>query len=227
VAHKRGTATPTPPLPTSFPRECGTQYVRVCSDEYPEACQGGVSAGDASCAPGHSGPLCSVCIQNPAHYGGRNQACDLCSEAGDIGMTLGLLMGSLGFLLFVAIIAYVKCRSTALELVRQAVAGEDVQAHVQDKSAQVSRSLFGSLLGRTSSPSSLGDDEHKGTSCRRSCAHLCSKIKQSSNSFFVKFRILVSLGQVRWSLLVRCMCACADLPWRTGRYLQNLGKRMK
>lgn len=64
--------------------------VRKCNPKYPEACRGGDVAGDMSCAPGHRGPLCELCVQEPLHYGGRGSACQLCSEAGDVGVTVGL-----------------------------------------------------------------------------------------------------------------------------------------
>ena len=48
-----------------------------------EACLGGGLAGDASCADGHTGPLCDLCKKDPLHFGGRGEPCQSCSEAGD------------------------------------------------------------------------------------------------------------------------------------------------
>jgi hypothetical protein len=142
------------------------QYVRVCSDAYPEACVGGVGNGDDLCADGHRGPLCEVCVKSPAHYGGRGKPCDPCSEAGDVRITLGLVLGSLFVALLVATIASIRCRSLVTGFLTEKFAGEDIQsqgaAHFEEarKPSWVSR---------------------------------CSQIGESIS---VKLKILISLWQV-------------------------------
>ncbi|KOO29948.1 cytadherence high molecular weight protein 2 [Chrysochromulina tobinii] len=78
------------------------QYVRMCDLE--EACLGGEIAGDTSCANGHTGPVCDLCVQDPLHFGGRGAPCQLCSDVGDPMFTItfyavgGVVVGQLGLI---------------------------------------------------------------------------------------------------------------------------------
>ncbi|KOO31212.1 protein serine threonine, partial [Chrysochromulina tobinii] len=70
-----------PVMPGHWRQNLRALYVRMC--DLKEACLGGGLAGDASCADGHTGPLCDLCVKDPLHFGGRGEPCQSCSDAGD------------------------------------------------------------------------------------------------------------------------------------------------
>ncbi|KOO20783.1 protein serine threonine [Chrysochromulina tobinii] len=78
------------------------QYVRMCDLE--KACLGGEIAGDTSCAEGHTGPVCDLCVQDPLHFGGRGTPCQLCSGVGNPVFTItfyavgGVVVGQQGLI---------------------------------------------------------------------------------------------------------------------------------
>ena len=91
------------------------QYVRMC-DGFAEACLGGEIAGDSSCADGHKGPLCDLCVQDPLHFGGRGTPCQLCSDAGDpvATITAYAIGGAVILIAIVAAMAVCKRRATTI-----------------------------------------------------------------------------------------------------------------
>jgi hypothetical protein len=90
------------------------QYVRMC--DLKEACLGGEIAGDTSCADGHTGPMCDLCVQDPPYFGGRGKPCQLCSDAGDPETTIiaYAIGGAVILIAIVAAMAVCKRRATTI-----------------------------------------------------------------------------------------------------------------
>lgn len=79
----------------------GSQATDVYVCKVKEACLGGSSAGDASCAEGYGGPRCELCVEG--FYPNANGECLVC-PASDNSDSIGSLLTSPGPLLVLAIL---------------------------------------------------------------------------------------------------------------------------
>jgi hypothetical protein len=150
-----------------------SRIVRHCDKT--SACMGGDTAGDASCAPGHHGPLCDVC-QPPTYFGGRDSACKLCSEAHDLGAALAIVAGVLAVLLAAAVSVYLKL-------------GKWITALLKDGSTDALRTRN----DRSMTPKAM----KKAQGSSPFCARLIARLQRVMASIGIKARILISLFQVR------------------------------
>ena len=71
----------------------------------------------------------TACVRDPLHYGGRGKECKLCSEAGDIGATLGLAIGGFAFAVIVAVLVVRFCKKHAVRLL---IKGKEMMASIRD-----------------------------------------------------------------------------------------------
>jgi hypothetical protein len=118
------------------------QYVRTC-DGFPEACLGGEIAGDTSCANGHTGPVCDLCVQDPLHFGGRGTPCLLCSDAGDpvVTVTVYAIGGAVILIAIVVAMAVCKRRATTIAKgVLGSVTGKPAEVGDEDEVKQATAS---------------------------------------------------------------------------------------
>ena len=65
------------------------------------ACLGGTEHGDASCAEGHSGPFCGVCVDG---YFRSRTGCDLCPQVGQVNSITYLVLALLAVAAFIGTI---------------------------------------------------------------------------------------------------------------------------
>jgi len=100
-----------PLLSGNWRQSASSRIVRACDDQ--SVCVGGDEPGDASCATGHSGPLCDLCKREPLYYGGRGNECKPCSEAGDPTMTIAVAISGTvsAFVMIVALGMFFKRRA--------------------------------------------------------------------------------------------------------------------
>eukprot|EP00900_Chrysochromulina_parva_P018460 jgi/Chrpa1/26615/Chrysochromulina_OHIO_Genome00026808-RA len=144
------------------------QYVRICDLE--KACLGGEIAGDTSCADGHTGPVCDLCVQDPLHFGGRGTPCQLCSGVGNPVFTITFYaVGGVVVLLATALVmAICKRRATRVAKLPQGQAASRIEESTKNLAALV------------------GISEAKSSRLAKALV----------GSFGVKIRILISLVQV-------------------------------
>jgi len=108
------------PIQPEFWRQSPTsEIVRSCDSQ--GFCLGGDVPGDASCAKGHRGPLCDVCVQTPLYYGGRGKSCRLCSGAGNVPFTISMALGGCSLALVAGLALTIWCKQHAAKLVTNAL----------------------------------------------------------------------------------------------------------
>jgi len=161
------------------------QYVRMCDLEI--ACLGGEIAGDTSCADGHTGPVCDLCVQDPLHFGGRGTPCQLCSGVGNPVFTITFYaVGGVVVLLAAALVmAICKRRAARVAKLPQGQAASRIK--LTEEATQSLAAIVG-VSGATSSRSPAATD---GVLVAR-----LAKLQALVGSFGVKIRILISLFQV-------------------------------
>jgi hypothetical protein len=167
--HLNATLELLPVAPGFWRQHRGSRFVRRCQIE--DVCLGGTLAGDASCRPGHRGPLCAACVTEPQHYGGRGRVCRPCSGAGDERLTLALLAIGIALLLALFVALYSKCKREANTFVRDVYSSK------------------GSFRGGTSLKTIL---KKRAENVKAKHSHMAAVLA----SFGVKGRILISLFQV-------------------------------
>ena len=152
-----------------------------------------MGAGDASCAEGHTGPLCDVCIKEPLYYGGRGSACKLCSEQGDPAVTIALaaaLFAALLVALAVGVLCFQKRTMGLLTQVAVKLESDDAFDGATDVAREAkSRQRTTTRSGPAANES--GDDKKPSR---------LSRMGAFAARLGVKGRILISLAQVHLSL---------------------------
>ncbi|KOO31505.1 mastigoneme-like protein [Chrysochromulina tobinii] len=164
-------------------------YVRMCDLE--EACLGGGLAGDVSCADGHSGPLCDLCVQDPLHFGGRGEPCQSCSDAGNPmeTITFYIIGGVVVLLAFVLAMAICKRRGDKVVDVLFSVTKMEggVQGMIEEAAGAATKTEGNQLVKET-----LGLSDAASARLVAAGATFASVV----DSLGVKIRILISLSQV-------------------------------
>jgi len=187
-----------PVMPGHWRQNPRALYVRMCDLE--EACLGGGLAGDASCADGHTGPLCDLCVKDPLHFGGRGEPCQSCSDAGDPmeTITFYIIGGVVVLLALVLATAFWKRRGAkvpaapkkeeeagvekyqgAKHLAQKAVTEGVVKGTIQGAAGTVTITEANNLATLAAVGATVG-----------------ATVASVVNSLGVKIRILISLSQV-------------------------------
>ena len=120
-----------PVLPGYWRQNPRAQYVRMCDLE--EACLGGEIAGDTSCADGHSGPVCDLCVQDPLHFGGRGAPCQLCSGVGDPVFTITFYAAGGVVVLLATVLVMAICKRRAAQVAKNSPALEHKDKERKDR----------------------------------------------------------------------------------------------
>jgi hypothetical protein len=167
------------------------QYVRMCDLE--EACLGGEIAGDTSCADGHTGPVCDLCVQDPLHFGGRGTPCQLCSDAGDpvVTVTVYAIGGAVILIAIVAAMAVCKRRAAQVAKTALALARKD-EVGKEGERGKIKRQATRRIKLTREATQSLAASAGVSEATWSRLAQLGALV----GSFGVKIRILISLCQV-------------------------------
>lgn len=168
-------------------QNAASMSVRRCS--YPSACRGGVLAGDGSCATGHHGPLCSLCVASPPHYGGRHGPCFPCSDTGDMDVLMGVVSGLFVTGLLLLSIVYVKNRQLVESSKKKARLKFGLDKKPSMKRLGSSQRLFVARAGR-----------RPRLSCQKRMFAFAASNQERMLAFAaslqVKIRVLISMLQV-------------------------------
>jgi hypothetical protein len=144
-------------------------------DGFPEACLGGEIAGDTSCADGHTGPVCDLCVQDPPYFGGRGTPCQLCSDAGDPETTIIAYAIGGAVILIAILVAMAVCKRRATTTAK------------------------GALASITGTPAEVGDEDEVERATHKIPTKLeaaGARVASIVGPLGVKLRILISLCQV-------------------------------
>lgn len=161
--------------------------VRLC--DYDDACLGGAVAGDASCSPGHRGPLCDICLREPLYYGGRGQGCVLCSDIGDPRLTIGVAVGTFVTLLLLLVLLLILVRKRTDKVL------QTVQTTIMRQSTM--RSGVATSPGSASLTTKTGvRDSSRLMGKAKILVSLGQTLVKAAPGVAVKAKILISMAQV-------------------------------
>jgi|EP00966_Prymnesium_polylepis_P226916 hypothetical protein len=134
--------------------------------------------------------MCDVCSREPLYYGGRGEECEPCSEAGDVGTTIGVAIG--GFVMALVAVGavgwYLKRRGITLSTsAKNFVAGLEGREDISADARNVLASRQGGTDRQKRQQGSKGSPAKKTRMAR---------LKELVGRLGVKSRILISLAQV-------------------------------
>ncbi|KOO34597.1 mastigoneme-like protein [Chrysochromulina tobinii] len=181
-----------PVMPGHWRQNPRALYVRMCDLE--EACLGAELAGDASCAYGHTGPLCDLCKKDPPYFGGRGSPCQSCSDAGDPMETITsyIIGGVVVLLVLVLAAAICKRRVAKVPAVPKKEDETGVDKYQGAKHLAQKAVTEGVVKGMIQGAAGTVTMTEASKLARLAAASASSVV----DSIGVKIRILISLSQV-------------------------------
>jgi len=183
-----------PVMPGHWRQNPRALYVRKCDLE--EACLGAELAGDVSCADGHTGPLCDLCVKDPLHFGGRGSPCQSCSDAGNPMETITFYIIGGVVVLLAVVLATAICKRRGAKV--PAVPKKEEEAGVEKYQGAkhlaqkaVTEGVVKGMLQEAAGTDTM-TEANKVTTLAAAGATFASVM----SSLGVKIRILISLIQV-------------------------------